>query len=391
MTIQTYDEILTLLCDTFDSFIAPQKLSRSDSNTIYLELKSLAKGIEVYVNSSASVVNNKFDPDKCDDFDLESIARLSGTRKRTGKGSGLPIVIANDDVAPVTIFAGEYYYQYSADISFKFSFANDTSIPASSSIQKIAFTDVKGSTYVTEQSSLIVRRTDASEINPSLSFSCLDNASMLGALDESNIEFRSRVLSDPDRQDIFSEMEEALRALPRILDVRVIFNDTNDPIVVDSITIQPFHFLLTINGDITSEVANTVVQFGYYPSTQVSASDYVSFASPVFSGGAYKVFYKNFDFFDYGLVVDYEYDPALTSEEIIQDAIAPILLKYQYPSRHSPIITEGIFYEELKAVLVPSFTVLDVTLSVEGSPTSYVNVPRTRYPRLASITLNGGT
>lgn len=391
MVIQTYDEILTKLCDFFDTLIAPKKLSRSDANTIYLELKSLAKGIEVYVNSAASVVNNKFNPDKSEDFDLESLALLSGTSKRSGKASSLPIVISNDALSATTIFSGEYYYQYSADLVFKFTFANDTSIPAQSSIQKSSFADIKGSYHVTDQASITVRRTDEADINPSLTFSCLDNAATLGYEDETNLEFRSRILSDPNRQDLFSEMEEALRALPRIIDASVLFNETNENIVVDSITIPPFHFLLTINGDITNEVAETVVKYGYYPSTQVDADDYVSFISSVFSGGAYKVFFKSFDFFDYGIVVSYTYDPSLTSNDIVQSAINSLLLKYQYPSRHTSILTEGVFYDEMKAVSIPSFTVLDVNLTVGGTPTSYIQVPKTRYPRLSSITLNGGT
>ena len=389
MVIQTYDEILTKLCDFFDTLISPKKLSRSDANTIYLELKSLAKGMEVYVNSAAAVVNNKFIPDKCEDFDLESLALLSGTSKRDGKPTSLPIIITNDDTADTTIPSGEYYYQYSADIVFRFSFSNDTVIPAQSSIQKSSFSDIKGSHHVTDQASITVRRTDEADINPSLTFSCLDNAATLGYADETSLEFRSRILSDPNRQDLFSEMEEALRALPRIIDASVIFNETNENIVVDLITIPPFHFLLTINGDITNEVAETVVKYGYYPSTQVDADDYVSFISPVFSGGSYKVFFKNFSFFDYGLVVSYTYDPSLTSDDIVQSAINALLRKYQYPSKHTSMLTEGVFYDELKAVTIPSFTVLDVNLTVGGAPTAYVQVPKTRYPRLSSVTLNG--
>ena len=71
---------------------------------------------------------------------------------------------------------------------------------------------------------------------------------------------------------------------------------------------------------ISLKIAETVVKYGYYPSTQVDADDYVSFISSVFPGGAYKVFFKRFDFFDYGLSVSYTYDPSLTSNDIVQSA-----------------------------------------------------------------------
>ena len=390
MNIQTYDEILTFLCDEFDRLIAPKKILRADSNTLYLELKNVAKGFETYVNSAALVVNNKFSPDKSSDFDIQSLARIVGTQLLSGKGSGLSIVIRNDGEDEETLLSGEYVYVYNADTSFFFELLGDVPVPAGESIARISFSDTKGSHRVTAQSTILVRRVDYAPISNNISFSCLDNADMLGKKDETVMEFRNRLLGDTNRQDVFSEMEIALRNLPRVLDARVVFNSTNDPITVDGITIQPFHFLLTINGDITNEVAQTVVRYGYYPSTQVSPTDFVVFESPVMQGGAYKVFYKNFDYYDYDLNVSYSFDSSLTSDMIIQRDIENILTRFMYPSGHTPFLTEGDFYEALKSVVAPSFRLLDVSLEVGGVSVSYVEVPRTRYPRLVNVVYNGG-
>lgn len=389
MQIRTYDEILTTLCDTFDSFISPKRIYRDDSNTVYLILKSIAKGYEVDINAAANVVNNKFSPDKNDDFDLESLARLVGTDKMDGKSSGLIIYAFNDSDVEGILSAGEYYYQYDATTRFSFTLLSDVHVAASSSQMFVSFSVENGNYPVSSQSNIVIRRVDEGALDPDFVFSCENNADILGRTSESNYEFRSRILSDTDRQDLFSEMETALRSLPRILDARVMFNPTDDAVVVDGISIPPYHFLLAINGDVTNEVADTVARYGYFPSTQVSPTDVVVFSNPLFVGGAYPVYFTHFGFLDYDVRVTYEYDDRLTSEAVVEREIASILNKYKFPSSHKEFVTEGTYYDELKNITTPSFRVLDVALVVSGVDQSYINVPRTRYPRLNTIVFDG--
>ena len=64
MIIKTYTELLTEVCDAFDSYIAPYKIRRSETNTLYKILKAITKGYEV-IHNSAAILDNKFQPDRC--------------------------------------------------------------------------------------------------------------------------------------------------------------------------------------------------------------------------------------------------------------------------------------------------------------------------------------
>lgn len=389
MVIKTFDELLTKACDEYDKLIAPKKIFRDDSNAIYLILKSLCKGFEINVNTAANIVNNKFLPDKCEDFDLDSLASITGTQRIPGKGSGLIIYVTNEGADTVSIDSGEYYYQYDATTKFIFTLTNGSYLPPGESKMLVGFTDTLGSYMVTAQASILVKRTDDAIINPELLFSCLANEAYLGRVPETNLEFRRRVLTDVNRQDIFSEMESAIKTLPRILDCKIIFNGNEDSIVVDGETINPYHFLLIINGDVTDDVASIVARYGFYPSVPALGGAVCYFHSDIFYGGAYPVYYRPFSFFDYKIVLSYSYDNRLTANDIVQREIASKLSKLQFPSGYSKYVTEEVFYDLLKEVTVPSFAILDVSLLVGSTEVSYIEVPGTRYPRLSTITYNG--
>ena len=95
MTLLSFDEILTVICDKFDELIAPKKISRSNTNIIYLIFKAISKGLEI-INSVCVVLNNKFDPEKCSVEDLNSVSALVGTERLKGSGSGLHILATNN-------------------------------------------------------------------------------------------------------------------------------------------------------------------------------------------------------------------------------------------------------------------------------------------------------
>jgi hypothetical protein len=389
MVIKTFDELLTQACDEYDKLIAPKKIFRDDSNAIYLILKSLCKGFEINVNTAANIVNNKFLADKCEDFDLDSLASITGTQRIPGKGSGLVMYVTNEGSDAIALLSGEYFYQYDATTKFLFTINNGTYVYPGESKMLVGFTDILGSFRVTAQTTIAVKRTDDAVINPELLFSCLDNESYLGRVPETNFEFRRRILTDVNRQDIFSEMETAIKTLPRILDCKIIFNGSEDALLVDGEAINPYHFLLIINGDVTDDVAGIVARYGFYPSTQAVGGAVCYFHSDIFHGGAYPVYYRPFGFFDYNIALAYSYDDRLTANDVVQREIASKLAKLQFPSGYSKYVTEEVFYDLLKEVTTPSFAILDVKLLNGTTEVPYVEVPGTRYPRLATITYNG--
>ena len=76
MTIISFDEVLTVICDEYDRLIAPKKIRRSSKNIIYLLLKACAKGYELIANIIYAL-DGKFDPARCQDADLISVAKTS--------------------------------------------------------------------------------------------------------------------------------------------------------------------------------------------------------------------------------------------------------------------------------------------------------------------------
>ena len=136
MTLLSFDEILTVICDKFDELIAPKKISRSNTNIIYLIFKAVSKGLEI-INSVCVVLNNKFDPAKCDTTDLNSVASLVGTERLQGSATGLHILATNNGDATATLLAGLYTYEFDADTKFVFEVFEDTEINAGSYITYI--------------------------------------------------------------------------------------------------------------------------------------------------------------------------------------------------------------------------------------------------------------
>ena len=110
MEIKSFDTILTQMCDDFDLIISPKVMARSNTNVVYLIFKAIAKGFEL-INNICVVLSNKFDPAKCSEEDLVSVASLVGTERRKGSASGLRITVTNTDELSKTLLAGVYTYQ----------------------------------------------------------------------------------------------------------------------------------------------------------------------------------------------------------------------------------------------------------------------------------------
>jgi hypothetical protein len=163
MEIKTFDTILTELCDSFDELISPKKITRTNTNIIYLMFKAVAKGFEV-INNVCVVLSNKFNPAKCSAEDLESVASITGTERLKGSASGLTIIVTNPTEASLTLPSGMYTYALDEDTKFIFEVIEDTVITAGSTVDFIAMSEEIGSYPVTAQASIsVTARFESSE------------------------------------------------------------------------------------------------------------------------------------------------------------------------------------------------------------------------------------
>ena len=177
MQLLTFNEVLTSLCDEFDSLISPKTIYRSNTNVVYLMLKAIAKGFEV-INNICVIVSNKFNPENCSDEDLNSVAELVGTEKLKGSASGLVIDITNSQEIRVLLYAGLYHYDLDGDTTFTFEVLENTYIEGYDTIKLFAFSDKVGAYLVTAQSSIDVYSENF--IDSALVFSNEDNSNLLG-------------------------------------------------------------------------------------------------------------------------------------------------------------------------------------------------------------------
>ena len=151
MQILTFDEILTKICDDFDTLISPKKIARTNTNILYLVFKAISKGFEI-INNVCVELSNKFDPASCSEEDLQSVADLVGTERLKGSATGLLINITNTSNENVTLLAGTYTYKYDDDVSFTGTVLSDTVISALNTLSLIFMSDSTDSYPITEQS-----------------------------------------------------------------------------------------------------------------------------------------------------------------------------------------------------------------------------------------------
>lgn len=389
MQLMTYDEILTKLCDNFDELIAPRTISRSNTNIIYLMFKAIAKGFEV-INNVAVTLSNKFNPASCSTEDLESVAKLVGTERFSGSATGLAITITNNSKDEMlTLLAGEYSYALEDEIIFYFTVNQDTEIAIGSFIQVIAITKRMGKFPVTAQATIEVKGKDSDgesiDIPSNLNFSCSDNFSLLGTEAETDLAFRKRILYDTTRQDTITELETKIRNLPYIFDCKIVFNQSPASIVYDDITISPYYMLLMISGDVKPEVAQIIAKSGIYPTVMTDATKYVDYVNRAFAGGYMRIYYSPFGFYDYNVSIIYKADLNYISAETVEGTMRSHLYTVFNTNVHSDIITEQDIYNALESLKISGIRILSVEMSVNSNRVNYLTVPRTRIPRMSSI------
>lgn len=384
MEIKTFDTILTELCDFFDELISPKKISRSNTNIIYLILKAMSKGFEI-INNVCVVLRNKFDPANCEEEDLLSVASLVGTERLSGSASGLLITVTNDGDETVTLPSGTYSYAFDDDTTFVFEVIDDTDIAPGESEDYIAMSEEVGSFAVTEQSSITVTSSNAT--TPSgLSFSCEDNEDLLGESEESVLEFRQRIISDTDRQDVLNELEVALKNLPYLYDAKVVLNRSLEPVTVGDHTIPSYYMAIFYSGSPRSDIAELVASYGIYPTVSTADSVNLKYMSDVFTDCYYDVNIIPFSNNEFDLAVTIRVDTTYITSENAQSEIREFLNKKLRAHKHKDFVKEEDIYSELSELTIAGVTILNVDIMQNGSQVPYIEIPKSEIPYLSSVT-----
>ena len=385
MELKTFDTILNQMCDDFDAIISPRKITRADSNILYLIFKAMSKGYEI-INNVVVALSNKFNPAYCDDADLLSVAELVGTNKIPANASGLKITATNNGGQPVTLLAGEYHYKLNDTITFIFTLLEDVTIQAELSSVFLAMSNELGSFPVTTQNLITV--TSDRVIPNDVSFACTDNVALLGRAEETNTEFRERIMTQVDRQDVFKELEAKINAMPNVFDCRLKFNATLETISYEGYNIEPYHLIIFVSGNINNSIAKTVAQNSIYPTTQTPDSIEVHYTSNVFFDDKYSVYINPFKKKEFSVEVVYKID-----EEFMDDYNARLKMRTALFNNftgeiHKDYIKEDDVYKVLSSLLMEAVDILAVNLRVNGADVDYVSVPASEIPEIIDVTFN---
>ena len=376
MQILTFDEILTKICDDFDTLISPKKIARTNTNILYLIFKAISKGFEI-INNVCVELSNKFDPASCSEEDLQSVADLVGTERLKGSATGLLINITNTSNENVTLLAGTYTYKYDDDVSFTGTVLSDTVISALNTLSLIFMSDSIGSYAITEQSDIKASVTADVVISSDLSFSCEDNASLLGSEEESDIDFRKRILNTTDRQNTLVELETEIKNLPYIFDCKVIYNLTDDAIDVDGASLSPYKMFIYCSGDIRNEIAEVVAKYSFYQTQEDSTTTHetLTYENEVFANGGCEIIVNYFKKLNFNVDVRYIVDTNFLSASSAREQITSALLKDYRSQLHIDFIREADIYNVIEALDIAGLTLLSVDLKYNNEAVDYIAVP----------------
>lgn len=384
MELKSFDTFLITLCDDFDALISPRKIERANTNIVYLIFKAIAKGWEI-VNNVCVVLSNKFNPVSCSDEDLLSVGKLVGTNRRAGSVSGLRISAYNSGTLPVILQAGTYQYAFNNEVTFLFTVNEDTTIPVETSVAFTALSDKIGAFRVTQQTEIDV--TSGSSISSDIIFSCADNLPLLGHAEETILEFRKRVNTDVDRQDVINELREKLLALPYVYDCSLAFNQTESSIVIGDFTIPPFYLLIVISTAMyTDEIAELVAESAIYPTVNVEGESHeVRYNNDVFGSGYYSVYLNDFvkkDFkINFNLTIDSKYSTSAGVKSKIESALMTAFNSNVY---RATITAEDVF-NQINDLNLAGVKILGVTFEVNSEELEYVSFNKTELPNLTDV------
>lgn len=376
MQILTFDEILTKICDEFDTLISPKKIARTNTNILYLIFKAISKGFEI-INNVCVELSNKFDPASCSEEDLRSVADLVGTERLKGSATGLLINITNTSNESVTLLAGTYTYKYDDDVSFTGTVLSDTVISALNTLSLIFMSDSIGSYAITEQSDIKASVTADVVISSDLSFSCDDNASLLGSEEESDIDFRKRILHTTDRQNTLVELETEIKNLPYIFDCKVKYNTTDDVIDIDGASLSPYKMFIYCSGDLRNEIAEVVAKYSFYQTQEDSTTTHetLTYVNEVFANGGCEIIVNYFKKVNFSVDVRYIVDTSYLSASSAREQITSVLLKNYRSQLYIDFIREADIYNTIESLDVAGLTLLSVDLKYNNETVDYIAVP----------------
>ena len=388
MEIQTFDTFLTNLCDDFDTLIAPKKIARSNTNIIYLLFKAISKGMEL-INNICVVLSNKFNPAKCSEEDLVSVASLVGTQIRSGSASGLHVLVTNPTQDAVTLPAGVYTYDLDEDTTFEFEVITDTEIEAESQVSYIAMSDKIGSFPVTAQPSIDVKSEQT--IPSDLVFSCTDNQNLLGRPQESILDFRKRVLNTYDRQNTIVELEEYLKNLPYVFDCKVKYNQTENDIADGAgLVIPPMTCAILVAGEIKNELAEMVCDYIICPTVSTPDSVEVRYNNSVFANGYHAVNIIPFGKLEYSVDIIYTVNGEYVNIEEAQNTIRKALMQALVAEVHVDYVKEEDIYNVINTIGSVGLNVLAVNLKVNGEAVDFIDVPVSQIAELTQVNFAEG-
>lgn len=383
MQLLTFNEILTKLCDDFDELISPRRMSRTNTNIIYLIFKAIAKGYEI-INNVCVVLDNKFDPAYCSSEDLESVATLVGTNRYEGSATGLYIIVTNNGETASVLLQGTYYYKLDDNTTFYFDVLEDTSIEAGSFVTFIAMSQNIGSYPVTAQNTITV--TSERPIASGIEFSCLDNAELLGTQRETDLEFRKRILNGVDNQDNIVELENKLKNLPYLFDAKCIFNQTTGAEPYDGISIPAFTLAIFYSGMPRNEIAEVVASKIICPTVSTDDSVELTYENDVFVGGEYSINIIPFKETLFDIDVTLKIDTRYAEVDSVEAEIRKALVTAFTSMVHKDYVKENDIYNVIEGLNIAGVTLLGANLMYNGSEVEYISVPLSRIPKLENVT-----
>jgi hypothetical protein len=386
LTVKSIDEETTALADVYDGLIAPKKLMRNHNNKLYLLLRAYAAG-KVGLNDVALALRNRFNPLYCDDLDLHSTAKMVGTDYKQGTGSLLRITVLNkDEEEQKTFVAGTYRYQSPTGEIFSFDYPNDYAFDPQEEKIISAISQDKGSFPVGHNNNIKLFRSDGTGINGAFAFSCEDNSSQLGYVDEDDFAFRLRILNDGNRQDHLKELELKIRNLPNIFECNLKLNDTITPQDYDGITLAPRELLVTITGVPTKGIAELVAEDVIYATHKINDEQVVYYENPLYVSGKYPVYFKYHDKTNFSLAISYQYDNTKLKSTQVEDAISTLFKPFTQMVTHLDVFSEKDAYNVMVNLNLPNVEVLDANIVNDaGEEVPYVRIPVTRLPNLTTI------
>ena len=384
MFLMTYNEILTKLCDDFDSLISPKKITRANTNIFYLLLKAISKGFEL-INNICVVLNNKFNPATCSVEDLDSVSALVGTNRLEGSATGLYIMVLNDSAEAVPLAQGTYWYKLDEDVSFYFDVLSDTNLASGEDVEFIAMSDKIGEYPVTAQDSITV--TSVHSIPAGLVFSCADNSSLLGAPRETDLAFRKRILQGINNQDSITELENTLRNLPYIFDCKCFYNQYTTDATYDGITIPPFSLAIFYVGMARNEIAEIVASRIICPTVSTEDSVELSYHNNAFVSGSFAVNIIPFKKTSFSIDIKADIDLQYTSIKDIRAKLTPVFNRAFSVGVHRDYIKEEDIYNILNSVEIQGFNVLGVNIIYNGQAVDYIQLLQSRVPEFLGMNI----